>query len=41
MGGSNKKIFEGMIYIYIYIYIYKELVLDKSAWKMTIHVPEP
>jgi hypothetical protein len=35
MGGSNKKLFEGMKYIS------KEFVLDRSAWKMTIHVPEP
>jgi hypothetical protein len=35
MGGSNKKRFEGMKYIP------KELVLDKSAWKIAIHVPEP
>jgi hypothetical protein len=34
MGGSNKKRFEGMKYI-------KELALDRSAWKMAIHVPEP
>jgi hypothetical protein len=34
MGGSNKKRFEGMKYT-------KEFVLDMSAWKMTIYVPEP
>jgi hypothetical protein len=31
MGESDKKRFDGMKYI-------KELDLDKSAWKMTIHV---
>jgi hypothetical protein len=35
MGGSNKKRFE------IMKYIFKELALDRSAWKMTIHVSEP
>jgi hypothetical protein len=33
MGGSNKKGFEGMIS--------KKLILDRSAWKMEIHVSEP
>jgi hypothetical protein len=31
MGGNNKKRFEGM----------EELALDRSAWKIAIHVPEP
>jgi hypothetical protein len=34
MGGNNKKRFEELKYT-------KELALDRSAWKMLIHLPEP